>query len=85
MGRGKKARAINYNGHFCAIVTRLIENPLLELYGYIRILFESRIQVLNMVLRLQGGAIDPRGNFPPFLLKNGWIKFSWVQIRRSIE
>ena len=62
MGGREKAGVIGYNGHFHAIITRLIENPLLELYGYIRILSESGIQVPIMVLRLRGGAINIRDN-----------------------
>ena len=63
------AGVIGYNGHFCAVVARLIEDPLLELYEYIRILFKSGIQVPNMVLRLWSGAIDPRNSLSPFLLE----------------
>ena len=93
--RGReKAGIISYNGHFRSIITRLIENPLLELYGYIRILelyeyiwilFESGIQVPIMVLRLRGRAIDLRDNFPPFLSRNGGVKFSWVRLGRNIK
>ena len=52
MGRRKKARVIGFDGHFRAIVAHLIKDPLLKLHGYIRILLESQIQVLDMVLRL---------------------------------
>ena len=69
VGRGEKAGVIGYNGHFRAVITCLIENPLLELYKIIQMLFKSGIQVPNMVLRLQSRAIDPRGNLPPFLLE----------------
>ena len=65
----EKAGVIGYNGHFCDVVARLIKDPLLELHEYVRILLESGIQVPNMVLRVRSGAIDPRGNLPPFLLK----------------
>ena len=68
VGGGEKAGIIGYDGHFCAVVARLIKYPLLELDEYIRILFKSGIQVSNMVLRLRGRAIDPRDNLPPFLL-----------------
>jgi len=67
MGRRKKAGVIGFNGHFCAVVARLIEDPLLELHEYIRILLKSGIQVPNMILRLRGRAIDLCDNFPPFL------------------
>ena len=69
VGGGEMAGVIGYNGHFCAVVARLIEDPLLELYKYIRILFKSGIHVSNMVLQLRSGAIDPRDNLSPFLLK----------------
>ena len=69
MGRWKKAGVINFDGHLCAVIARLIKDPLLELHGYIRILLESGIQVPNMVLRLRSGAVDPRGGLPPFLVK----------------
>ena len=69
MGRREKAGVVGYNGHFCAVIARLIEDPLLELHEYIQILLKSVIQVPNMVLWLRSGAIDPRGGLPPFLLK----------------
>ena len=43
MGRREKAGVIGYDGHFCAVVVHLIEDPLLELYGYIRIFLKSGI------------------------------------------
>ena len=43
VGRREKAGVIGYNGHFCAVVARLIEDPLLKLYKYIRILLKSGI------------------------------------------
>ena len=76
MGRGEKAGVIGHNGHFCAVVARLIEDPLLELHEYIRILLKSGIQVRNMVLRLRSRAIDPCGGLPPFLLKDGRVKLN---------
>ena len=69
VGGGEKAGVIGYNGHFRAVVARLIKDPLLELYEYIRILFKSGIQVSDMILRLRSGAIDPRDDLSPFLLK----------------
>ena len=68
--RGRKeAGVIGHDGHFRAIITRLIEKTLLELYGYVRILFESGIEVPVMALQLWSRAMDPRDNLPPFLLK----------------
>ena len=75
MGKRKKAGVISYNGHLYAIVTRLIEDPLLELHEYIGILLKSGIQVPNMVLRLWSRAIDRRDSLPPFLLKIVGLKF----------
>ena len=43
VGRRQEIGVIGYNGHFCAVVARLIEDPLLKLYNYIRILLKSRI------------------------------------------
>ena len=75
VGGGEKAGIIGCDGHFRAIVASLIKDPLLELYKYVRILFKSRIQVSNMVLRLWSGAIDPRDNLSPFLLNIVGLKF----------
>ena len=75
VGGGKEAGVIGCNGHFCAIVARLIEDPLLELYKYIRILLKSGIQIRNMILWLRNRAINPRNNLPPFLLKIVGLKF----------
>ena len=52
MGRWKKAGVIGFDGHFCAIIARLVEDSLLELYKYVWILFESGVEVPVMVLRL---------------------------------
>ena len=68
-GKTEGGGVIGFDGHFCVIIARLIEDPLLELHEYIRILLKSGIQVPNMVLRLRSGAIDPRGGIPQFLLK----------------
>ena len=69
MRGGEKAVVIGYNGHFRAVVARLIEDPLLKFYEYIRIFFISGIQVSNMVLWLRSGAVVPLGDLSPFLLK----------------
>ena len=85
VGGREKVVVIGYNGHICVVITHLIETPLLELYRYVRILFESGIQVPIMVLRLRGRAIDLSDNFPPFMSRNGGVNFSWVRLRRSIK
>ena len=69
MGGGKKTRVVGDDGHFRAVVARLVKHPIRERHEYIRILLESRIQVPNMVLQLRSGAVDPRGGLPPFLVK----------------
>ena len=83
MGGGEEAGVIDYNGHFCAVVARLIEDSLLELYEYIWILFKSRIQVQNMVFNVvaEGGYRSPR---PPSSIpvKNSRIK---VQLSTTRE
>ena len=58
---------IDHDGHFCAVIARLVEDSLFEFYKYVRILFKSGIEVPVMVLRLWSGAKDPRGDPPPFL------------------
>ena len=50
VGGGEKAGVIGYNGHFRAVVARLIKDPLFKLYKYIRIFFISGVQISNMVL-----------------------------------
>ena len=69
VGSRKKTRIIGDNGHFCAIVARLVKHPILEHHKYIRILFESGVKVPVVILWLWGGAMDPLGNLPPFLLQ----------------
>ena len=69
MGGREKAGVIGYNSHFHAVVTHVINDSILKVYKYIRILFESRIKVSIMVLRLWSGAVDPRDDLSPFLLK----------------
>ena len=69
VGGGEKAGVIGHNGHFCAVVARLIEDPLLELYEYVRTLFISGIQVSIMVFWLWSRAIDPCANLSPIVSK----------------
>ena len=56
------------DGHFCAIIARLVKHPLREHHKYIRILFESRVKVPIVALGLRGGAVKPLGNLSPVLL-----------------
>ena len=63
----EEAGIVGYDGHFCAIIARLVEDSLLELYEYVWIFIESGVEVPVMVLRLWSGAMDPRGDPPTFL------------------
>ena len=65
----KEAGVIGDDGYFRTIVTHLIEYSILELHKYVRIFFESRVKVPVVILWLWGGAMDPLGNLPPFLLQ----------------
>ena len=68
--RGREeAGIVGDDGHFCAVIARLVEHPILELHEYVRILFESGVKVPVVILWLWGGAMDPLGNLPPFLLQ----------------
>ena len=67
MRGGDKAGVIDYNGHFRAIVARLVKHPFREYHEYIWIFFEPRIQLPVVVLRLWGGAVKPLGDFLPML------------------
>ena len=69
VGSRKKTRIIGNNGHFRAVVARLIKDPLLKFYKYIQIFFISGIQVSNMVLWLRSGAVYPLDDLSPLLLK----------------
>ena len=74
--RGKEAGIVGNDGHFCAVIARLVEYSILEFYKYVRILFESRVKVPVMVPRLWSGAIGPRDNLPPFLLQKDGLMSS---------
>ena len=68
--RGREeTEIVGGHGHFRAVIARLVEHPILELHEYVRILFESGVKVPVVVLWLWGGAMDPLGNLPPFLLQ----------------
>ena len=68
VGSWKEARVIANDGHFCDVVARLVKHPFREYHEYIRILFEPRIQLPVVVLRLWGGAVKPLGDSSPMLL-----------------
>ena len=65
---GEKTRVIGDDGHFGAVVARLVKHAILEHHEYIRILFESRVEVLIVALGLRGGAVKPFGNLSTVLL-----------------
>ena len=68
--RGREeARIVGDDGHFRAVIARLVEHPILELHEYVRILFESGVKVPVVVLWLRGRAVEPLGDLPPFLLQ----------------
>ena len=46
----EEARIIGDDGHFRAIIARLVEYSLLKLYKYVRILFESGVKVQVVAL-----------------------------------
>lgn len=58
---------IGKDGHFCAVVARLVKHPVLKHHEYIRILFESGVKVPIVALGLRGGAVKPFGNLSPVL------------------
>ena len=67
MGGGKKTRVVGDDGHFRAVVARLVKRPIHERHEYIRILLKSRVKVLVVVLWLGGGAVKPLGDLSPVL------------------
>ena len=85
MGSWKETRIIDDDGHFCAVIARLVEHPFREYYEYIRVLFEPRIKLPVVVLRLRGRAIKPLGYLPPVLFKNRWIGNSLKTAKRAGE
>ena len=65
---GEKTRVIGDDGHFGAVVARLVKHAILEHHKYIRILFESGVKVPIVALELRGRAVKPLGNLSPVLL-----------------
>ena len=61
VGSRKKTRVIGDNGHFHAIVARLVKHPFREYHKYILVFFKPRIQLPVVVLRLWArGCKTPR-------------------------
>ena len=65
----KEAGVIGDNGYICTVIAHLIKYSILKLHKYVRILLESGVKVPVVILWLWGGAMDPLGNLPPFLLR----------------
>ena len=63
----EKTGIVGGDGHFRAVIARLVEHPILELHEYVRILFESGVKFPIMALGLRGGAIKPLGDLSPVL------------------
>ena len=64
----EKTGVVGGDGHFHAVIARLVKHPVLEHHEYIRILFESGVKVPIVALGLRGGAVKPLGNLSPVLL-----------------
>ena len=82
VGSRKKTRIIGDDGHFCAVIACLVKHPFREYHEYIRVLFEPRIKLPVVVLRLWGRAIKPLGYLPPVLFQN---KTDWGFVKNGHE
>ena len=69
MGGRTEARVVGYNGHFRAVIARLIKDSILKIHEYVWIFFVSRIKISIMVLWLRSGAVDPFDDLSPLLLR----------------
>ena len=67
-GKQEEDRVIGDNGHFRAIVARLVKHTFREYHKYILVFFKPRIQLPVVVLRLWGGAVKHLSDFLPMLL-----------------
>ena len=56
---GEKTGIIGDDGHFCAVIARLVEHPILELHEYVRIPFESGVKVPVVTLWLGAELLIP--------------------------
>ena len=79
----EKTGIIGGDGHFCAVIARLVKHPFREYHEYIRVLFEPRIKLPVVVLRLWGRATKPLGYLPPVLFQNRRIGNSLKMAKRA--
>ena len=63
----EKTGVVGDDGHFCAIIARLVKHPLRKHHKYIWILFEPGIELPVVVLRLWGGTIKSLSDLSPVL------------------
>ena len=82
-GSWKKTRIIGDDGHFCAVIARLVKHPFREYHEYIRVLFKPGIKLPVVVLWLWGRAIKPLGYLPPVLFQNKRIGNSLKMAKRA--
>ena len=75
MRRAEETGIVSNDGHFSAVIAHLVKHPFPELHEYIRILFESRVEVPVVVLWLWCGDLELLGDFPPFLLQMDGLMF----------
>ena len=68
VGSRKETGIIDDDGHFRAIVARVVKHPFCKYHEYIRVLFKPRIKLPVVVLWLWGGAVKPLGDLSPVLL-----------------
>ena len=69
MHRREKDDIVGNDGHYGAVIDRLVKHPFPVLHEYIRILFESGGEGLDVVLWLWCWVVDLLGDLPPFLLQ----------------
>ena len=55
------------DGHFCAVIARLVKYSLGEHHEYVRILLKPRIKLPVVVFRLWGGTMKSFGDLSPVL------------------
>ena len=67
--RGREeAGIVGGDGHFRAIIARLVEHSILKLHKYVRIFLISGVEIPVAILRLRGRVMAPLNSLSPFLL-----------------